>query len=127
MLSGMSLSERIVAEVEEVELERCRAVGMRDWVALDALLADELTHTHMNGRVDGKQALMANLEARPRTLRRGPLRVRVYGEIVIMTGRQYLDFGAGEIENQVTQVWRRTDGGWRLLAFHASTDGSQGP
>jgi Domain of unknown function (DUF4440) len=121
----MNPPEQIAAEAEQAELERCRAVSMRDWIALDALLADELTHTHMNGRVDDKPALMASLEARPRTLRRGPLAVRAYGEIVIMTGPQFLDFGSGEIENQVTQVWRRSEAGWQLLAFHASTGGAE--
>jgi hypothetical protein len=102
------------------EHERCRAVSHEDWQVLDALLDDSLTHTHMNGRVDTKEALLANLRGRPRTLRRGPLQVRMYGEAAVMTGPQYLDLGAGEIQNQATETWIRRGGNWVLVAFHAS-------
>jgi hypothetical protein len=104
------------------ENERCRAISQQDWEVLDALLDDSLTHTHMNGRVDTKQALLANLRHRPRTVTRGPLQVRIYGESAVMTGPQYLNLGAGVVENQATETWIRRDGRWVLVAFHASTD-----
>jgi hypothetical protein len=104
------------------ELERCRATTEQDWDALDAILDDSLTHTHMNGRVDTKAALMENIKQRPRTLRRGPLSVRVFGESAVMTGAQYLNLGNGEVENQATETWINRDGRWILVAFHASTD-----
>ena len=111
------------AIVRSAELERCRAISERDWDALDWLLAADLTHTHMNGRVDDKRALVENLHLRPRTVRRGELKVRLYGGIAIMNGRQYLDLGAGEIENEAIQVWQQIAGRWRLLAFQASPIG----
>ena len=104
------------------EHERCRAVCHQDWDALDALLDESLTHTHMNGRVDSKQALLSNLRSRPRTLTRGPLEVRIYGDSAVMTGPQYLNLGAGEVHNQATETWIRRDARWVLVAFHASTD-----
>jgi hypothetical protein len=110
------------AAVIAAERERCRAVSEQDWTALDALLDDSLTHTHMNGRVDDKTALLANLKARPRALSRGPLRVRLYGDSAVMTGPQYLDLGAGVVKNQATGTWIRREHGWVLAAFHASTD-----
>jgi hypothetical protein len=102
------------------EHERCRAISEKDWEALDALLDDSITHTHMNGRVDTKQALLANLRSRPRTLTRGRLEVRLYGETAVMTGPQYLDLGAAKVQNQATETWIRCDGRWVLVAFHAS-------
>jgi hypothetical protein len=104
------------------EHERCRAVTQEDWPVLDSLLDDSLTHTHMNGRVDTKQALLANLRSRPRTLSRGHLEVRLYGDAAVMTGPQYLDLGEGVVHNQATETWIRQDGRWLLVAFHASTD-----
>lgn len=109
-------------EVIAAELERCRAVSEQDWAALEALLDDSLTHTHMNGRLDTKADLLVSLRARPRTLSRGPLQVRIYGETAVMTGPQYLDLGAGAVRNQVTETWVRRAGRWLLVAFHASTD-----
>lgn len=114
-------AEAARAAVIATEHERCRAVSAQDWGALAALLDDSLTHTHMNGRVDTKDALIANLKSRPRTLTRGPLRVRIFGDTAVMTGSQYLDLGAGEVENQATQTWVRRGRDWVLVAFHAST------
>jgi ketosteroid isomerase-like protein len=108
------------ADVRAAELERCRAISERDWDALDRLLAEDLTHTHMHGRVDDKRALVENLRLRPRTVRRGELKIRLYGDIAIMNGRQYLDLGDGETEIEAIQVWQRADDNWRLLAFQAS-------
>ena len=118
----MENDAQLIAEVERAERERCRAVGAEDWEALTALLDDELTHTHMTGRGDDRAALLESLRQRPRTLRRVALHTRIHGDIAVMTGPQYLDLGSGETENQTTQVWRRVEGRWRLLAFHASGD-----
>jgi Domain of unknown function (DUF4440) len=116
--SEAAAREAVVA----AELERCRAVSQQDWPALDALLDDTLTHTHMNGRVDDKQALLSNVKARPRTLSRGALSVRIYGDTAVLTGPQRLNLGPGEVENQVTETWIRRDGRWVLVAFHASAE-----
>jgi hypothetical protein len=113
---------QVVDAVLAAEAERCRATSEQDWTALGALLHDTLTHTHMNGRVDSKPALLENVKRRPRTVRRGPLSVRMFGDAAVMTGPQYLDLGAGEVENQATQTWINIDGRWVLVAFHASTD-----
>jgi hypothetical protein len=108
--------------VVAAEMERCRATTEQDWGALDAILHETLTHTHMNGRVDSKTALMENVKNRPRTLRRGALSVRMFGDIAVVTGPQYLNLGRGEVENQATETWIKQDGRWVLVAFHASTD-----
>ena len=122
-MSDGQTDERVAREaVIGAEQERCRAVSHQDWDALDALLDDSLTHTHMNGRVDTKEALLANLRSRPRTLSRGPLQVRVFGATAVMTGPQYLDLGEGNVRNQATETWIRRGERWVLVAFHASTD-----
>ena len=108
--------------VVAAELERCRAISEQDWPALDALLDDTLTHTHMNGRVDDKPALLSSIKARPRTVSRGELGVRIYGDTAVVTGPQRLNLGAGEVHNQVTETWIRRDGQWALVAFHASAE-----
>jgi hypothetical protein len=114
------VDDAAAAAVLEAEQERCRAISEQDWDALDLLLAADLTHTHMNGRVDDKPALLQNLHQRPRTVRRGELKIRLYGAIAIMNGRQYLDLGDGETENEAIQVWQHAGDRWRLLAFQAS-------
>jgi ketosteroid isomerase-like protein len=114
------MNDETVAEVRHAEQERCRAIGAQDWTALERLLADDLSHTHMEGRVDNKAELLEGLRRRPRMVRRGDLRVRLYGDVAVMNGRQFLDFGGDVIENEALQVWRREQDGWRLVAFQAS-------
>jgi hypothetical protein len=115
--------EAAAEEVRQAERERCRAISEQDWPALERLLADDLTHTHMQGRVDDRAAMLENLRRRPRTVRRGELRVRLYRDVAVMNGRQYLDMGDGEIENEAIQVWHRSEDGWRQVAFQASPVG----
>jgi hypothetical protein len=112
------VTEAVIA----AEMERCRATSERDWGALDLILHETLTHTHMNGRLDSKAALMKNVKNRPRTLRRGSLSVRIFGDTAVVTGPQYLNLGEGEICNQVTETWINEDGRWVLVAFHASKE-----
>ena len=42
-----------------LEQERCRAVSAGDVDALGRLLTDDLTHTHVTGRTEGKAAYLA--------------------------------------------------------------------
>jgi Domain of unknown function (DUF4440) len=117
------VEEAAAEEVRRAERERCRAISEQDWPALERVLANDLTHTHMQGRVDDREALLENLRRRPRTVRRSELMVRVYGTVAVMNGRQYLDMGDGEIENEAIQVWYRSEHGWRQVAFQASPVG----
>jgi ketosteroid isomerase-like protein len=117
----LSSTDETSQAVVAAEMQRCRALSEQDWETLDALLHEKLTHTHMNGRVDTKAALIENVKRRPRTVRRGTLTVHVFGDVAVMTGPQYLDLGAGELENQATETWIKQDGRWLLAAFHAST------
>jgi ketosteroid isomerase-like protein len=124
MRAAMSATEELIA----LEITRCEAISAGDLDAVAALLADDLSHTHVTGATQDKAALLAGLKSRPRTTTRGDgLRVRVYGDTAVMTGTLRNVFpptepggDAVEMEAHALQVWVRTEPGWLQVAFAAS-------
>ena len=122
----MSHGDEDAAELIALETERCRAISELDLPALEKILADDLTHTHITGHTEDKSAYLAGLSSRPRKTTRGDLRVRVYGDAAIMTGALINEFPAAEgnapaaQEIQALQAWVRSGGTWQMVAFGSS-------
>lgn len=122
----MAIEDDIQA-VLACERRRGEALVRRDARELDALFADELVHIHATGDVmDKAQLLHYVLQVLQfLSLERGELRVRVHGDVAIMTGRMQSRMqrvGKPEpvaSDAWATQVWLRTPLGWRLASFHA--------
>ena len=111
-------------EVLELERARCAAISKQDWDALSALLADDLTHTHITGVTQDKAAYLAHVQKNPRRVERRDLKVRIYGDVAVVTGPQVnlleSDGGMTEVAIESLQVWTRRDGTWRVVAFASS-------
>jgi len=121
------VSDAVTEKLLHLEDERCKAISAGDVDALDRLLTDDLTHTHVTGRTEDKVTYLAALGGRPRITTRRDLAVRVYGETAIMTGvllNAFLPAGGGAarapMEAQALQVWVKTSDGWQQAAFVAS-------
>jgi ketosteroid isomerase-like protein len=113
-----------VAEVLDIEAQRCRAISERDWDALAGLLADELTHTHITGVTQDKPTYPQHVKKNPRRTEWRALLVRVYGNAAVVTGPQInvleADGSTTEVAIESLQVWARNAGSWRLVAFASS-------
>ena len=122
----MSYGDDDAADLRALEMERCLAITELDLPVLEKILADDLTHTHITGRTEGKLEYLAGLSSRPRKTTRGDLRVRVYGDAAIMTGALINEFPAAEgnppaaQEIQALQAWVRSGGTWQMVAFGSS-------
>jgi ketosteroid isomerase-like protein len=115
----------VAEELRALEHERCRAVSELDVATLRRLLDDDLTHTHLKGVTQDRDAYLAALADRPRTTRAGPIRVRCHGEVAVLTGTLTNSFTAADGSSRsgelhALRVWRRDGADWRLLAFAAS-------
>lgn len=116
----------MLATVWDAEKERCDAISHARWSDLAALLDDDLTHTHVSGKTEGKTDYLENLKAAaPRTLTRYDLTVKELGNVAVMTGRQLMKRtapdGTESLDDfQVLEVWVKRQGDWRLLAFQSS-------
>lgn len=117
-----------IREVTQLEEERCRAISEQDWSTLEALLADDLTHTHVTGLRQDKQTYLSHVKHSPRETHRGDLTVRFYSDVAVVTGPQInIRRGGSDVsENSIEtiQVWAKTGSSWQLVAFAAS--GSSG-
>jgi hypothetical protein len=118
----------LVDDVIGAEHARCDAITCGDLAALDQLLAVDLTHTHISGVTQDRATYLDTVARRPRATRRGDdLRVRLLGEVAVMTGTVINTFAAPgdeepprEVRLSALQVWTRLDGRWRMVACAAS-------
>jgi ketosteroid isomerase-like protein len=115
--------------VRLIELERQRADSLirRDAAALDALWPADLMHIHSTGTVMGKDELMRYVLETLQflLLERSELKVQVFGDAALMTGRQRARMQRADkpepvnAESWVTQLWVRRPGGWVQSHFHS--------
>jgi ketosteroid isomerase-like protein len=121
-------AEAIQQEILRLESERCRALVQRDLQTLAALMDDALVHVHAIGKVDDKEQYL-EMVARHidfLSVERSDMRVRVFGDTAIASGRLEQAIvlrESGEerlMKAYTTQVWLRGEDGWRQCAFQAT-------
>ncbi len=121
----VAAQDEAVERLRTLEHERCRAVSELDTAALERLLDPDLTHTHVTGLTQDRDAYLAALADRPRITRAGPIAVRLRGEVAVLTGTLTNAFTTADGASRTTElhalrVWRHDGADWRLLAFAAS-------
>jgi ketosteroid isomerase-like protein len=124
----MADSKDTVAELIALEARRNGALVANDMASLGAMLADDLTYVHASGKLDTRATLLASIGRDYSYLEseRGELSVRVYGDVAVMTGpAKFLLKVATKpdpiaVPCNITQVWVRQSGAWKLAAYHGS-------
>ncbi len=113
----------VEAELIALEHEWAKAYLDRDAQTLDRIAADDWICTEPTGEVISKSRDLAALGSGTPTstrIAKTDLKVRIYGDTAIVTGRQQeLGPDAGAVF-QITDTWRRLDGRWRCHATHRS-------
>ncbi len=115
-----------IAELQAAENARCKALMNNDVDGLATMLDEDLSHIHLNGNVDGKDAYLSGVRDRFRFLsvQRDNLQIRVFGDTAVMIGdliqqtrtlETNTDF---DIKAVTTQVWARQNGKWILNTCH---------
>lgn len=119
--SGMAMA------VQHADDARYSAMLRSDIGELDGLLSDGLCYTHSSAHRQTKCEYLASLASgRIKYLQaqRDDVRLRVYGDVAVMNGnvqlKAVIDGVLRVLENRFLSVWKRDDGGWRMLAW-AST------
>ena len=125
MIADRNVEDQTISKLLELDRDRCRAVSEGDHGRLAELLAEDLVHVHATGHHQNKRDFIETIKKSPRTSKRGEVKVRVYGDVAVMTGPQFNEMRDGErTELMVTQVWVRRDGGWQQASFHGSRAGA---
>lgn len=122
-------SADIIIHLTEREAIRRTALVNRDFGTLAALFADDLVYVHSVGSVQDKPAYLAYVQGPMSfvSIERGPLKIRPYGDIAVMTGEMVNTIAAPELPKPivvasfVTQVWRdHGPAGWQMVQFQAT-------
>ncbi len=106
------------AELRALEAKLRQAQVARDWITFASLLSENLTFTHVDGRVEGNQAYLAG-QVKSAALARSErenLCVNVHDNVAVMTGRRINTVDGSLRQYAVMQIWLKTDQVWRLLA-----------
>lgn len=114
-------------ELRGLERELVGAVLRRDSAALRRILADELTFVTPFGDVFDKQAV-ANIDANEDlvndSIELDDVRVRVYGEAAVVTGRATLKARVKGLDlsgqYRYIRVYATRDGRWQVVAYQAT-------
>ncbi len=118
----MNMSDDTAAdEVIEAGDRWCRLVSASEWDELEALVTDDFTSRHANGKVESKSAWLENFRLHPRTLEMGDATVRQLGPVAVLSYLQKQNISRPDsppilAETDVVQVWTRTDEKWILSA-----------
>jgi 2-polyprenyl-3-methyl-5-hydroxy-6-metoxy-1,4-benzoquinol methylase len=123
-----TIDDTMVAAVLRSERDRCRAVGEGDWLRIGQILSDDLTYTHLNGVVEDKTAHIEGLQEKLNWMEReDPPRVRIFGDVAVVTGNLVRHFAARDgrpnlrREMVTLQVWVKSGDDWKLVA-HQGTE-----
>jgi ketosteroid isomerase-like protein len=131
-LCGTAYARSVTVEQEVINVEHQwkQAVVDRDRTALDQFYAEEYISTDAEGLVwTKKQDIDIDTAGASRltSFRFEDLKVQVYGETAVVTGRLFTEgFVAGAPSQNLsrfTDVFVRIDGRWRCVATHATAAG----
>jgi ketosteroid isomerase-like protein len=127
-MASIQTEEEIVAHLEQREAARRKALVERDFNTLETLFAEDLVYVHSVGNVQDKATYLAYVKGPMSfaSIERGPLRVRVYGEMAVMTGEMTNTLAVPDlpapvvVKALVTQVWRKGAAAWQMVNFQAT-------
>lgn len=113
-------------EVRKLEREWLDAYENRDAEAMNRIVSDDFTITHMNGATQTKAEIVAGLKTPPDPARPSPkfstedVRSRAYGDTIVLTGRLVQrgerDGQARTMQARYTDTYVKRDGRWQVVA-----------
>lgn len=113
--------------VKELDAKRFAAQVKNDVDTLATLLADDLVYTHSSSVVDGKTTYIDSLrtgKTKYESIEPSDVKVRVYGNTVIVNGMAKLAVTSGGATNRFslryTDVWVMRDNKWQMVAWQAT-------
>lgn len=114
------MAEKLLPEITEFRQKLSDAIEKRDRKTLETLFADDFTHTHAVGKVDGKIARIDSILAGGKTLESvepDEIEIRFYGKnTAIAVGQTTID----ETVYRWTIVYVKNKKDWQIAASQAT-------
>ena len=113
-------------EIEGLEQREAKAMLTADTSTLQTLWADDMVVNSTANLIAGKKILLEmvqNGQLKLRIYERRPVRIAVFGDLVVSTGNEVSQLIGGSIAGfklftSYMNVWKKRDGNWQLLARH---------
>ena len=119
--------ENTESEIQSLDARRLKALIRGDVQALDQLLSKDLIYTHASGWRQTKAEFLASIrsgELMYHAFTMYEVRVRVYGNTVLVTGNASARVKAKQQELDVSllflEAYVRQDGRWQLVAWQST-------
>ena len=113
--------------VLQVQARRFAAMIAVDTVALNNILAPELTYTHTSGQTETKAQFLATLRSQDliyKSIEPDSVQVRIHRWTAVVTGRSAMQVTAGDRELSLAirfiEVYQWDDERWQLLAWQST-------
>lgn len=107
-----------------LEAQRIAAINANDAIALKPLFTEDYVHVHASAAVQTRAEMIAYTTSNPRTIEARKPKVRVFGDVAILTGDMQMTRvrEGSTIVNClfVTQVACKIAEGWKFASFHAT-------
>jgi uncharacterized protein (TIGR02246 family) len=114
-------------EILDIENRIAESLTKGDTEIVSRVWADDFFYTGVRGEVKGKKEILADFKAGIRKfdwLRFDDVRVQVYGETAVVTGRATTkgQSAQGEItgEFRYTRIYVKRGGAWQVVAFQGT-------
>jgi ketosteroid isomerase-like protein len=115
-------------EILDLQDQRLAAMAARDYGKLASLVHDELVYTHSHAGVDNKATWLESMTSGRvtyKTARLSDRKVRVYGDVALITGTGVMDVEVGgqpkTMKLRFLEAWTRTPKGWRFVAWQSTS------
>jgi ketosteroid isomerase-like protein len=131
-LGAQTKADPAASKITALEAKWNDAYKRNDPAGMEALLSDDFIITVEDGTTFSKTGYLAHVadsELRVQISDMTDLRVRVHGNLAIVTGAYHekgTSKGKGyESRDRFTDVWMKTAAGWQVIASHYSIPSSQ--
>lgn len=121
------VGEETEESIRQVEHHRLQAMIHLNFAALDSILAEELTYTHTNGRVDGKSQLLSAMRSgslRYESIEFVEAQIRIYGAAAVVTGTASMKVKTGNqqlsFQARFTDVYVKQNSLWKMIAWQST-------
>jgi len=115
-------------EILGLQDQRLAAMTARDYGKLAGLVHDDLVYTHSHSGVDNKASWlesMTNGRVTYKTAKLSDRKVRLYGDVALVTGMGVLDVEVGgqpkTMRLRFLEAWTRTPKGWKFVAWQSTS------
>jgi ketosteroid isomerase-like protein len=113
------------SEIEALEQREADAMLAADTSTLQTLWADDMVVNSTANLIAGKQILLEMIQngrLKLRLYNRKPIRIVVFGDLVVTTGNEISQLIGDTAEFKLfvsyMNVWAKREGNWQLLARH---------